>query len=143
MPGNSPAIFQGCGIILPVSCSGWLGSAFFLSHQLPAEVVCVSPVVQVSGPLSSQPSLPKVADFLLWLRRSRKLSVSSIMGYGSMLATVFHFKLPNMSFDPVLHDLVRSFRIEAPFGRHGISLRCSSFLTRPFLNRATGLLFVT
>ena len=31
-----------------------------------------------------------------------------------MLATVFRFKLPNMSSDPVLHDLVRSFRIEAP-----------------------------
>ena len=62
----------------------------------------------------SRPSLPKVADFLLWLRRSRKLSVSSIMGYHSMLATVFSFKLPNISSDPVLHDLVRSFRIEAP-----------------------------
>ena len=40
--------------------------------------------------------------------------MSSIMGYRSMLATVFGFKLPNMSSDPVLHDLVRSFRIEAP-----------------------------
>ena len=36
------------------------------------------------------------------------------MGYRSMLATVFRFKLPNMSSDPVLLDLVRSFRIEAP-----------------------------
>ena len=62
----------------------------------------------------SRPSLPKVADFLLWLRRSRKLSVSSIMGYRSMLATVFRFKLPNMSSDPVLHRLVCSFRIEGP-----------------------------
>ena len=62
----------------------------------------------------SRHSLPKVTDFLLWLRRSRKLSVSSIMGYHSMLATVFRFKLPNMSSDPILHDLVRSFRIKAP-----------------------------
>ena len=62
----------------------------------------------------SRPSLPKVADFLLWLSRSRKLSVSLVMGYCSMLATVFRFKLPNMSSDPVLHDLVRSFQIEAP-----------------------------
>ena len=60
----------------------------------------------------SRPSLPRVTDFLLWLRRSRKLSVSSIMGYRSLLVTVFRFKLPNMSSDPVLHDLVRSFRIE-------------------------------
>ena len=40
--------------------------------------------------------------------------MSSIMGYHYMLATVFHFKLPNMSSDLILHDLVRFFRIEAP-----------------------------
>ena len=34
------------------------------------------------------------------------------MGYRSMLATVFHFKPPNMSSDLILHDLVRSFRIQ-------------------------------
>ena len=51
MPGDSPAICQGCGILLPGSCSGWLNSAIFLSHQLPVQVVCLSPVVQVSGPL--------------------------------------------------------------------------------------------
>ena len=39
--------------------------------------------------------------------------MTSIMGYRSMLATVFRFKLPNMSSDPILHYLVRSFRIEA------------------------------
>ena len=42
---------------------------------------------------------------------------------------------------PGQHDLVRSFWIEAPFGRsvlrHGISLRCSSFLTHPVLHRST------
>ena len=65
------------------------------------------------GPSISRPSLPKVSNFLPWLRRSRKLLVSSVMGYSSMLATVFRFKLPSMSSDPVLHDLVRSFRIEA------------------------------
>ena len=61
-----------------------------------------------------RPSLPKVADFLLWVRRSRHLSVSSIMGYRSMLATVFRFHLPNLSSDPVSRDLVCFFRIEAP-----------------------------
>ena len=52
MPGDSPAICQGRGILLPSRCSGWLCSVFFLSHQLSAEVVCVLPVVQVGGPLS-------------------------------------------------------------------------------------------
>ena len=51
MPGDSPAICQGCGILFPRSFSGWLGSAIFFSHQLPAEVVSLSPVVQVGGPL--------------------------------------------------------------------------------------------
>ena len=37
----------------------------------------------------SRPSLPKIADFLFWLRRSRRLSVSSVMGYRSMLSAVF------------------------------------------------------
>ena len=37
----------------------------------------------------SRLSLPKIADFLFWLRRSRRLSVSSVMGYRSMLSTVF------------------------------------------------------
>ena len=29
----------------------------------------------------SRPTLPKVADFLFWLRRSRKLSFSAVLGY--------------------------------------------------------------
>ena len=58
------------------------------------------------------PTLPKVADFLFWLRRSRKLSVSAILGHRSMLASVFRFKLPEISTSPVLQDLVLSFKVE-------------------------------
>ena len=36
----------------------------------------------------SRLSLPEVADFLFWLRRSRKLSVSAVLGYRSMLFCV-------------------------------------------------------
>ena len=42
----------------------------------------------------SRPSLPKIADFLFYLRRSRRLSVSAIMGYRSMLSAVFKSVLP-------------------------------------------------
>ena len=66
------------------------------------------------GHFVSRPALPKVADFLFWLRRSRKLSVSAILGYRSMLVVVFKFKLPEISTSPVLQDLVRSFKIEIP-----------------------------
>ena len=61
----------------------------------------------------SRPSLPKIADFLFWLRRSRRLSVSSVMGYRSMSA-VFKSVLPEISTSPVLHDLLLSFQAEAP-----------------------------
>ena len=57
--------------------------------------------------------LSKIADFLFWLRRSRQLSVSSIMGYRSMLSAVFKSILPEISSSPVLHDLLRSFQVEA------------------------------
>ena len=62
----------------------------------------------------SRPSLPKVADFLFWLCRSKKLSASAVMGYRSMLFAVFRFQLPETSSSPMIHDLLRSFKVEAP-----------------------------
>ena len=40
--------------------------------------------------------------------------MSAILGYYSMLAAVFKFKLPEISTSPVLQDLVRSLKIEVP-----------------------------
>ena len=62
----------------------------------------------------SSPTIPKVADFLLYLRRFLHLSYSSMASYRSMLSATFCFILPDISFHPVLHDLLRSFRIERP-----------------------------
>ena len=62
----------------------------------------------------SHPSLHKIADFLFWLRRYRRLSVSSVMGYGSMLSALFKSILPEISISPVLHVLLWSFQAEAP-----------------------------
>ena len=62
----------------------------------------------------SRPSLPKIADFLFWLRRSKKLSVSAVIGYRSMLSAVFRSVLPEISTSAVIHDLLRSFRAAAP-----------------------------
>ena len=36
------------------------------------------------------------------------------MGYRSMLSVVFKSVLPEISSSPVLHDLIRSFQVEAP-----------------------------
>ena len=62
----------------------------------------------------SRPSLSKIADFLFWLRRSRRLSVSAVMGYRSMLSAVFKSILPEISSSPTLHDLLCSFQVDAP-----------------------------
>ena len=61
----------------------------------------------------SRPTLPKIADFLLWLTQVRKSSVLAVMGYRSMLSSVFRFKRPEISSSPVFQDL-RSFKVETP-----------------------------
>ena len=63
-----------------------------------------------NGHSVSCPTLAKVADFLYWLRFTRGLSVSSLRGYRSVLSAVFRFHLPSLSSDPVIRDLLRSFR---------------------------------
>ena len=62
----------------------------------------------------SRPTVAKVADFLLYLRRSLSLSYSSIASYRSMLSGVFRFILPELSSRFVLHDLLCAFRLERP-----------------------------
>ena len=61
----------------------------------------------------SRPTLAKVADFLYWLRFTRGLSVSSLRSYRSVLSAVFRFHLPSLSSDPVIRDLLRSFRLSS------------------------------
>ena len=62
----------------------------------------------------SQPSVSKVADYLVWLWEEQGLSLSSIKAHRSMLSSVFQFKLPALGEDRVLHDLVLSFAVERP-----------------------------
>ena len=61
----------------------------------------------------SRPTLAKVADFLYWLQYTRGLSVSSLSGYRSVLSAVFRFHLPSLSSDPVIRDVLRSFRLSS------------------------------
>ena len=58
----------------------------------------------------SRPMLPKVADFLFWLRQSKKLSVSAVLGYRSMLSAVFKSQLLEISTSPVIQNLLHSFK---------------------------------
>ena len=88
-----------------------------------------------TGHSASLPSIPKIADFFLYLRRSLHLSYSSIALYRSMLSSVFRFVLPSISSRPVLHDLLCSFRIERPLPSFRVPswdlLRVLSFLRGP------------
>ena len=62
----------------------------------------------------SQPSVSKVADYLVWLWEDQGLSLFSVKDHRSMLSSVFQFKLPALGEDRVLQDLVHSFSIERP-----------------------------
>ena len=56
----------------------------------------------------------KLLTFWFWLRKSKKLSVSAVLGYRSMLSAVFRTVLPEISTSSVLQDLLRSFKVEVP-----------------------------
>ena len=60
----------------------------------------------------SRPSLPQISEFMVFLKEKKKLSVSAIKGYRSMLSTVFHFRLPQISSSSVLNSLIRSFSLD-------------------------------
>ena len=109
MPGNSPEVHQSCRILLSSSGAVLIGAQTILALRWSVyRSWCHS-----HGHSVSRPSLAKVADFLNWLRSSRRLGVSSIRGYRSMLSAVFRFHLPSLSSDPVLRNLLRSFKLSS------------------------------
>ena len=67
---------------------------------------------------SSEPTIPKIAEFLTFLFKTEKAALSTIKGYRAMLSSVFKFCLPEISSSPILKDLVRSFEISAPRALH-------------------------
>ena len=62
----------------------------------------------------SSPSVAKIADFLLFLRCVKGLSVSVVKGFRSMLTFVFKYRLPELSDHFLLRDLICSFELECP-----------------------------
>ena len=67
---------------------------------------------------SSEPTIPKIAEFLTFLFKTEKAAVSTIKGYRGMLSSVFKFCLPEISSSLILKDLVCSFEISAPRPLH-------------------------
>ena len=66
------------------------------------------------GKSSSRPSIPKIADFLPFLRKEKKLSVSAVRGYRSMLSSVLKHKDLDIAHNPVLTELLAAFEREIP-----------------------------
>ena len=133
-------ICQGCWILLPCRCSGWLSSAIFLSHQLPTEVV---------GYALLFPLVP------LFLRSPTFSSGFLVLGICQCLllwATAPCWLLSSVSNSPP-RPLIRScVTWFAPSGSRppsgccvlqpGTSLRCSGFLICLCSNLSSRLLFV-
>ena len=65
------------------------------------------------GHMVSSPVM-KIADFLLFLRRDKGLSVSAFKGFRSMFTSVFKYRLPELSDRFLLRDLIRSFELKRP-----------------------------
>ena len=62
---------------------------------------------------SSEPSIPKIAEFLTFLFTTEKAAVSIIKDCRAMPSSVLKFCLQEISSSPILKDLVRSFEISA------------------------------
>ena len=67
---------------------------------------------------SSEPTIPKIAEFFYLFIQTEKAAVSTIKSYRAMHSSVFKFCLPEISSSPILKDLVRSFEISAPRPLH-------------------------
>ena len=97
--------------------SAWMGAhlrTFDVGDQLPVQVIFCRRWYAETGHSVSHPTGSEVADYLLWLWESRKLSVSSVKAHCSMLSAVFRFKLLELGGHHVLRDLIRYFAIEHP-----------------------------
>ena len=113
MPGDSPAIYRSRWLLLRGSGAVFAGAPSILARSVSVRWSIYRGWCHSNGHSVSRPTLAKVADFLYWLRSTRGLSVSSLRGYRSVLSAVFRFHLPSLSSDPVIRDLLRSFRLSS------------------------------
>ena len=64
------------------------------------------------------PSMRRIADFLIFLFDKRKLSVSTIKGYRSMISHTLSFRHQNtIGSDSSLSELIRAFELKRPVAR--------------------------
>ena len=61
-----------------------------------------------------RPSVPQIADFLLFLFEEKKFSIRTIQGYKAAITCTLKFSYRDLSEDPRLRNLLRSFKRERP-----------------------------
>ena len=105
MPGDYPAIIRSRGFSRHVAKQAALVRRPSFSAGYHAKWSFYRRWCTSEGHSIYWPSLSNFADFLFWLRTSNKLSVSTVLGYRSMISAVFRSGLPETSTSPVLHDL--------------------------------------
>ena len=67
-----------------------------------------------NGHTVSAPSARKLADFFIYLHEDRKLSISAIRGYRSVLNGIFALRGLDFSSDPVLAEVIRTCARKVP-----------------------------
>ena len=69
---------------------------------------------ELNGINPHTPTVPMIADFLLHLFRDKQLATITIKGYRSALSSLMASRGLDISHDPDLNALIRSFSIERP-----------------------------
>ena len=66
------------------------------------------------------PSVPNIAEFLLYLFEEKKLSVTTVKGYRSSISKMMQAKGIDISHNPDLNALCRSFLLERPLAQREV-----------------------
>ena len=69
---------------------------------------------ELNGNNPHTPTVPMIADFLLHMFRDQQLATITIKGYRSALSSLMVSRGSDISHDPDLNPLIRSFSIERP-----------------------------
>ena len=99
-----------CGVANQLSLSRRQSSHLLCQHRWE----CCRAWCTSRGHSVSSPTVAKIADFLLFLRSGKHLSISAIKGYRSTHVSVFKYCVPELLDSFVLRDLIRSFEVECP-----------------------------
>ena len=65
----------------------------------------------------TDPSVRRLADFFVFLFEDKKLAISTIKGYRSMISHTLAFKSSKICADPLISELIRAMELKRPVSR--------------------------